>query len=88
VLRWGTGLLTPLAGDNKFGFRKKGEGIWSCCNLGGGNRGAPGNIVGGGAEFFTGWGVDESGFEGVTVTEYPREGGGGLVIAIQSFFIE
>jgi hypothetical protein len=90
VLKWGTGLpvLTPLAGDNNLGFWNEGEGIWSWCNLGGGNREAPGNIVGGGTEFFSGWGVDESGFEGTAVTEYPREGWGGLAIAIQDFFIK
>lgn len=51
VLKWGMGLpvLTPFAGDSKFGVLIEGKGIWSCCNLGGGKMGAAGDIeVGGG----------------------------------------
>lgn len=87
VLKWGIGLplLTPLAGDGTLGLPIAGEAILSCCNFGGGNLGGVGEIEGrGGTRLFSVGGRDMSGFEGVTVTAYPREGCGGLVIDIQS----
>lgn len=42
--------LTPLAGDCKPGVLIDGEGIWSCCNLGGGNLGGDEKGGGGGTE--------------------------------------
>lgn len=73
-----------MTGDSKFGVLVEGEGICSCCNLGGGNLAATGEGKGGGIEFFSGRRVGASGCVGVREPEYPREGCGGLAIGIQN----